>query len=144
MGLQESLSMDVPLHAPVTSSTTNLVLFRVFVPFPQVLEQVPHSLQMSHTQSIPENYIENQHLKFYWSWLKLMIIYRNLDDDITYTSTLWTYSSIFSVYCVIFKFLIQIPIFSVVSIYGTVILISIGLAVVSIFINKIRVATTFD
>jgi len=52
MGLQESLSMDVPLHTPSSFSTTNLVLVRVFVPFPQVLEQVPHSLQMSHIQFI--------------------------------------------------------------------------------------------
>ena len=65
MELQESLSMDVPLHTPISFSTSNLVLVRVFVPFPQVLEQVSHSLQMSHTQSIAENYIENQHLKFY-------------------------------------------------------------------------------
>ena len=59
--LQELLAVDCPLHTPVPFSSTNLDLVRVLVPPPQILEQVPHSLQVPQTQSIAANYIENLH-----------------------------------------------------------------------------------
>ena len=67
--LQESLSVDCPLHTPPPISFTNLARVRVFVPSPQVVEHVSHSLQVPQTQSTAAIYVENYYWKLKWSSL---------------------------------------------------------------------------
>ena len=78
------MSVDCPLHTPPPISFTNLARVLVFVPSPQVVEHVSHSLQVPQTQSTAAIYVENYYWKLNWSSLNLLLKNINYNSDKTY------------------------------------------------------------